>query len=77
MHKLINKEYKEILNVYSNDLPIFLLPFFEAKSIIRLSDISQHCWTEYCKFYNYKFNISRLEHSGNVDTCGIIDTRVQ
>ena len=68
MHKLISKEYQEILNVYSNDLPTFLLPFFEAKSIIRLSDISQNCWTELTKFFNYKFKISRLEHSLGVAT---------
>ncbi len=63
MHKLINPEYLEILDIYSKDKPDFLLPFFEAKVIKRLANISQQCWDEYCKFFDYKFNLSRLDHS--------------
>ncbi|HCY20769.1 TPA: hypothetical protein DIC40_02760 [Patescibacteria group bacterium] len=63
MHKLINPNYHEILNVYTKERPAFLLPFLESKTMQRLSDISQACGTDYCKFYNYKFKQSRLDHS--------------
>jgi uncharacterized protein len=63
MHKLIDPKFKKVLNIYSKDKPDFLIPFFEAKTIQRLSWISQHCGTEYNNFFNYNSNISRLEHS--------------
>lgn len=63
MHKLINPDFKEILKIYSEEFPDFLLPFFEAKCIKRISEISQHCWSEYSNFFNYRINVSRFEHS--------------
>jgi uncharacterized protein len=63
MHKLINPLYFPILDIYANDIPDFLFPFLDAKVIQRLSDISQACWLDYCKFYDYSFRQSRLDHS--------------
>lgn len=63
MYPYISQENKKILDIYSGEKPEFLVPFFEAKTIKRLSDIGQHCGTEYPKFFKYKFHQSRLEHS--------------
>lgn len=55
--------FPEHTKIYSKEIPDFLYPFFEAKSINRLHGIWQHCWTEYTKFFNYKFHQSRFNHS--------------
>ncbi|EKD65892.1 MAG: hypothetical protein ACD_49C00077G0020 [uncultured bacterium (gcode 4)] len=63
MYKLITQDYLPFLDIFSEEKPEFLLPFFESKTMQRLSDISQNCGTEYCRFFEYTFNESRLEHS--------------
>jgi uncharacterized protein len=63
MHKLINESYLPILNIYSKNIPDFLLPFFQSSIIQRLANISQWCWTEYCKYFDLRIKYSRLDHS--------------
>lgn len=55
--------FPEHTKIYSQEIPKFLYPFFEAKSIQRLHGIWQHCGTEYTKFFHYKFLQSRFNHS--------------
>lgn len=66
MYPHISAPYSEILNVFSEDKPDFLLPFFESKTLQRLGGISQTCGTGFTKFYKYQFNQSRLDHSVGV-----------
>ena len=63
MYPLITPDYFPILDIYSNEKPDFLLPFFEAPILKRLADIDQNCWTHYCAFYAYKRKHVRLAHS--------------
>lgn len=63
MNQLFNPSYHEIHTIYSQEIPDFFLPFFESATLRRLGDISQNCGTEYAKFYDFKFNLSRLDHS--------------
>lgn len=55
--------FPEHTKIFHHEIPEFLYPFFEATSIKRLHGIWQHCWTEYTKFFNYKFIQSRFNHS--------------
>lgn len=59
-------EVKQLHNIFSKEFPEFLIPFFDAKEIKRLHKVWQNCWSDYCKFFNYKQFISRLDHSVGV-----------
>lgn len=56
---------QNIQKVFSNEIPSFMLPFLQSKSLNRLKDISQNCGLDYTKLYN-KLPYSRFEHSINV-----------
>ena len=51
------------IDIYSKEKPDFLKPFFESTVIQRLSGISQHCGNDYTNFFDFRFKISRLDHS--------------
>lgn len=63
--KNINPEIRKYYKIICPVFPKFLLPFIETKTMQRLSDISYFCGAYYgSKFiYNFKYDISRLEHS--------------
>lgn len=62
-NNLISVEYKKILDVYSSEIPEFLIPFLESPVLLRMSDIWQTCWCHYSPLFEYKMNLSRFEHS--------------
>lgn len=61
----LNEEIKEYYNIISPVFPKFLIPFIESKTLMRLKDISYFCGATHAsdKVYNFKYDISRLDHS--------------
>lgn len=61
----LNPEIKEYFNIICPVFPKFLLPFIESKTLMRLKDISYFCGAIHAsnKVYNFKYDISRLDHS--------------
>lgn len=57
---------KELHKIYSPDFPDFLRPFMEAPEMQRLGGVSQTCGIAFTKFHNYKFLLTRLDHSVGV-----------
>jgi len=58
-------EIKKYFNILSSEIPIFLLPYIQTNTMLRLKDISFFCGMEYGNkdYYNFKYYISRLDHS--------------
>lgn len=61
----LNPEIKEYFNIITPVFPKFLIPFIESKTLMRLKDISYFCGATHAsnKVYNFKYDISRLDHS--------------
>lgn len=60
---MINKELNNLFDIYSEEKPEFITPFFQAKSLLRLKHISLMCWTNLTNYYKPKLVLSRLDHS--------------
>ena len=60
-----NKEMRRILNIYKH--PSFINKYLNIKEIERLKHISYFCGMDYASnhFYDFKFYISRYDHSLN------------
>lgn len=58
-------EIKKYFNILSSEIPDFLFPYIQTKTMLRLKDISFFCGMEYGNkdYYNFKYYISRLDHS--------------
>ena len=61
--KYIQKEYQQILDIYSSSIPNFIIPFLQAPVLQRITGIGQNCGTEFSCLYDYKTIFSRFEHS--------------
>lgn len=61
----LNPEIKEYFKIISPHFPKFLIPFIESKTLMRLKDVSYFCGAinASSKVYNFKYDISRLDHS--------------
>lgn len=61
----LNSEIKEYFKIICPVFPKFLIPFIESKTLMRLKDISYFCGAEHGskKVYDFKYSISRLDHS--------------
>ena len=61
----LNPEIKEYFKIISSHFPKFLIPFIESKTLMRLKDVSYFCGAinASSKVYNFKYDISRLDHS--------------
>lgn len=61
----LNPEIKEYFKILSSNIPKYLMPYIETKTMLRLKDIGFFCGMENGKkdLYNFKYYISRLDHS--------------
>ncbi len=61
----LNLELKEYYKIIGKYFPKFLIPFIESKTLMRLNDVSYFCGATNAskKVYNFKYDISRLDHS--------------
>lgn len=61
----LNEEIKEYFKIICPVFPKFLIPFIESKTLMRLKDVSYFCGATHAsnKVYNFKYDISRLDHS--------------
>lgn len=61
----LNDEIKEYFKIICPNFPRFLIPFIESKTLMRLKDVSYFCGATHAssKVYNFKYDISRLDHS--------------
>lgn len=61
----LNEELKKYFKIISNEFPLFLIPYIETKTMMRLNNISFFCAMEYGNkdLYKFKYYVSRLTHS--------------
>lgn len=58
-------EIKEYFKILCPNFPKFIIPYIETNTMERLNGVSYFCGMQYGskKVYNFKYNITRLDHS--------------